>query len=243
MTRDQSLFVEFFSGSEHLTAEFASKGFVVLPIDIRKGKHFDMRKFELPALIKDFVIEHHKNGGTIYCHFAPPCNTYSSARYPKIRSTQHPNGLPKKLLTARDRVILAHANRVAKHTLHLMTEFSAAQIPVTIENPNSSLLFKTKQFKKWATAHGAGKTVLDYCMFGEGYRKRTALYSTPAPLLNGLKRLCPGTSAGGHEHSVQLSGWGTHGKNLATNKGSSAYPKQLCTEWSCIVISMLRPVD
>ena len=60
-----------------------------------------------------------------------------------------------------------------------------------MENPSSSLLFKTKQFKKWATAHGAGNTVLDYCMLGEGYRKRTALYSTPALLFNGLDRGVP----------------------------------------------------
>ena len=65
-----------------------------------------------------------------------------------------------------------------------MTEFSAIRILVAVENPNSCLLFKTQQFKKWATAHGAGKTVLDYCTFGEGYRKRTALYATPAPLFN-----------------------------------------------------------
>ena len=94
-----------------------------------------MHKFELIALIKDFVIKHRKNGGNSYCHFAQPCNTYSSARYPKIRSTQHPNGLPNNFLTARDRVVLARPNRVTKRTLQLMTEFSVAQIPTTMENP------------------------------------------------------------------------------------------------------------
>ena len=104
---DQPLFVDVFAGSENLTAAFALQGFAVMPIDIRKGTEFDMHGNAMPAFIKDVVMQHHKKGGIVYCHFAPPCSTYSSARFPKIRTTRHPNGIAKNLLATRERVVLA----------------------------------------------------------------------------------------------------------------------------------------
>ena len=123
--------------------------------------------------------------------FCPAVQHVQLGQVPKIRTTQHPNGITKKLLTPRECVVLAHANRVTKHTLDLMTVLSAANIPVSIENPSASLVYTTKQFKKWSASRGAGKTIVDYCMYGEGFRKRTALFSTPPGLLTGVCKICP----------------------------------------------------
>ena len=149
------------------------------------------------------------------------------ARYPKIRSRDHPRGLPARQLSTKDKEVLRRANRVTDCALKLMTEFSLEGHLVSIEQPAGSLLFKDPGFLKWASRSGAVPTVVDYCMYGMPYRKRTALWGPPSLGLSQLARRCPGVSSK-HKRPKTLSGWGQKKKCLATWKGCAAYPPQLC---------------
>ena len=80
-----------------------------------KGRNILMNK------IKDFEAQF---GWKPYVHFAPPCSTYSQARYPKIRSKSHPAGLHARQLPFHSRKALKHANKTTQNPRHMMTDLS-----------------------------------------------------------------------------------------------------------------------
>ena len=166
-----------------------------------------------------------------YVHFAPPCSTYSQARFPKIRSSSHPGGLPTQEVTAHDRAVLKYANTVTRNTFAVMSELSDAGYMVSLEQPAINLMLKHNIFKSWAHKSGTVPVIVDDGQFGMPYRKRTAVWCAPGPLLAGLERKGPGCS-GGHQHAASLSSWDRkHERRAPTSHGCSAYPAQLCTEW------------
>ena len=221
-------FIEVFAGSCHLSQAFSKLGYQTFPIDVKINAQHDLGSGN--NIVMDVVCKlEAETGLKPYIHFAPPCSTYSQARYPRIRSSACPGGLPASQLTAHDRDVLKYANKITKNTFHAMRELSRKGYPVTLEQPSGSLMLKVKLFKTWACESGALPTVLDYCQFGMLYRKRTCLWSSPGAFLTGLARKCPGN----HKHKATLSGWSVNKESRCpTSRGCSAYPPQLCDEWA-----------
>jgi hypothetical protein len=147
----------------------------------------------------------------------PPCR----------RSTQFPDGLPGRSLSKRDRDIVRKANIVTEHTFKLAERACARGIRVSIENPVASYMWKSKHAA--SVCDKFHKVTVDYCMFGEPWRKRTSIYCGPDDFLRDLHRLCDR----GHEH-VRLSGWREFpGQEMVpTGKGSAAYGPALCSAWA-----------
>ena len=74
--------MEVFSGSGNLSNALGHQGFNASAIDIANDPEDDLANpSSVPALVEEVV---HTN--TRYAHLAPPCNTFSIARYPKIRT-------------------------------------------------------------------------------------------------------------------------------------------------------------
>ena len=71
--------MEVFAGTGQLSKAMGKQGCVTEMVDLLHGAECDM---STPA-----VVEHHvQSSDTLkYAHFAPPCDTYSVARWPKIR--------------------------------------------------------------------------------------------------------------------------------------------------------------
>ena len=226
-------FVEVFAGSCHLSHAFNDAGHPNYSFDVKLDEAHNMiteKGLDL-ARLKIHELKAAAGGTLPYIHFAPPCSTYSQARYPKIRSTSNPQGLPANQLTQHDKNILKHANKITANTFKLMTELTQQGFPVSIEQPASSLMLRLKSFKGWAAQSGASPVLVDYCQFGMAYRKRTVLWTSPAGFLAGLERRCPGLSDD-HQHQSSLSGWDKNkDRRLATSLGCSAYPGRLCREW------------
>ena len=105
-----------------------------------------------------------------YMHFGQPCNTLTIARYPRIRSIEYPEGFPWLRGKLRDDVELG--NTIVNHTFKIMELCCERGIPISIENPHSSYLWKLPVFLKWAERWSPDVVVLDYCRFGTLYRTR-----------------------------------------------------------------------
>ena len=232
-------FIECFSGSGHLTQAWSEGSHTVFPMDISRGDEHDMHNVDVGGalLLKQCALMVRATGKKPVVHFAPPCCTYSAARYPKIRTKDYPHGLPANVLNPLEKKTLAYANRVTKNTCRIMTFLSELGIPVHFEQPHGSLMQRERCFRGWVASSGAAKCVVDYCCFGVPYRKRTAIWCSPPWLLDGLARQCPGD----HEHTATLSNWGQKERNRATGAGSSAYPVQLCKAWRAAVLANLHP--
>ena len=72
---------EIFAGSGNLSAAFRRHGLMTHEFDLKLSARHDMSK---PTSVNNFLqlVQQHN---AAYVHMAPPCNTFSRARYPVIR--------------------------------------------------------------------------------------------------------------------------------------------------------------
>ena len=157
-----------------------------------------------------------------------------------------PDGVPD--LNHRDKITVRIANAVTNNTFKVITAFCRAGVHVSVENPHNSLLWRCKAYQKWAATFNVHEVVVDYCQFGEPYRKRTRLVTWGPGMqshsfLVALARRCPGVCAN-HGH-VNLSGWrprvdGDIAPEMRTTKGTAAYPLTLCETWADVVANHCR---
>lgn len=145
------------------------------------------------------------------------------------RSKAYPEGKPG--LSAKDRRIVAHANRITSNCFKLIRARCLANKPWSLENPVGSLLWSTRAWKSIAREFKPKKVVVDYCRYGALYRKRTTLMTWDASrpdFLRTLELRC--RCVGKHR---RLGNWGEQRKlNWPTARGSAAYPDALCTAWA-----------
>ena len=78
---DNIVVAEVFCGEGVLADACRSIGMTALQFDLLQSPLHDMSKSANVAAMKSDLL----NNGVGYCHFAPPCNTYSAARFPKLR--------------------------------------------------------------------------------------------------------------------------------------------------------------
>ena len=230
-------FVEVFAGSQTFTKVWQGMGHTVFPMDIKLNPEHDFSRIATVDAVWARVetMTRDCGGKPPAVHLAPPCCTYSMARWPRLRSSARPRGLPAALLTPDQKKVVKYSNRISKNAFVLMNKLAAGGVPHCFEQPVGSLLMKDLDFKSWASRWGAQRAVIDQCQFGRPYRKRTVIWGVPSGLLDGLARICPGD----HVHTATLSGWGSRDRNQPTNQGSSAYPVRLCAEWRAIMLKNL----
>jgi len=73
------------------------------------------------------------------------------------------------------RTVLRKSNQITRNTFSLIGECLAKQIPFSIENPDSSYLWKTVQYRQLCKKVHMQEVVLDYCQYGMKFRKRTKI--------------------------------------------------------------------
>jgi hypothetical protein len=126
--------LEVFSGSGHLSQAMTKQGFSAVQVDIEMGPQNDMSD----SRVGNMVLNRALKNNTVYGHLAPPCNTYTRARWPKLRSKEYPEGVPG--LSDGDQAVVDIANRITQNTFQLATDLMANGVQVSIENPQTSLL-------------------------------------------------------------------------------------------------------
>jgi hypothetical protein len=184
----------------------------------------------------------------------------SQAVWPKIRSRKYPHGLPNLTMSQKQRVRLG--NLIAKNCLDLAKIFALRGAAVTIENPDTSMLWHTKYYKGLFRAMARDDSMCikevktDYCRFGVPYKKRTRITTIHTKcfaflddtFLPSVGILCQG----GHQHTT-LSGWKPKPKanaspaakaKAAANQnrptaGTAEYPPLLCAAWAKDVATYL----
>ncbi|CAK9104678.1 Uncharacterized protein SCF082_LOCUS48825, partial [Durusdinium trenchii] len=161
---------EVFAGCGALSKEMSRRGFVTKAVDfLLGGPEHDMSNDGVCQTLGDEFLKY------TYVHFAPPCNTFSAARYPKLRTKQYPLGLPEH----QDDPQLRLANKIIENMSKMAKRLADNYVIVSIENPRSSVLWhhpKIVALQAQARAHGFWDTVdLDYCQFGMEYKKATRL--------------------------------------------------------------------
>ena len=108
-----------------------------------------------------------------------------------------------------------------------------------------SLLWHTARWQKIQDAIGPSRVTVDFCHFGEPYRKRTTIPAwspTNTGFLDKLSRRFPGTSKD-HVHA-DLSGWGWSAgtTGMPTGKGSARHPDRLVRHWAMLIAAYFKSI-
>ena len=223
---------EVCAGSQHLSQALQAEGCSIQPIDIAiGGQDHDLS-------ITDNVDRLRADDTEDYNHYAPPCSTYSSCRFPKIRSSSFPEGL--RGLCKRDRQLLTKANRITNNVMRLLLGHCEVGHAWSIENPAGSLLWKTRAWRRVLRVAKPSKATVNYCQFGMPYRKRTTIFTwSPGDKTFCLAELAVPCTC--KKHAQTLSSWDRNtSRRLPTKGGSAAYPPALCKAWARAVVKYLR---
>ena len=243
LTRDfvmlhPQVFVEVFSGSGRLSRAVCQRGGFVIQWDIQLGSAYDLSKPEVQRLLRGWVI-----AGKVWgIHIATPCASFSIARggwNPSLRSREFPLGLPD--LNPRSRQQVDAGNLLARVSVGLVLLARRMMIPVTLENPASSFLFRIPSFRHAIELPGASVITTEFCMYGTPYRKSTTLIGFNVDLSALGQHRCIHKPRGrcrrtGLPH-LALAGLDSQG-NFKT-ASAQAYPRKLCTILVCCFINAI----
>ena len=212
----KGVFLEIFSGTARLTAAVREAGFACAPaIDILYGSHHDLRRRATQLALLSWI----KAGWISVVHLGTPCTVFSRARH-CIRDTERAR--------EKERVGL----EFAWFTAEVIETCRQHNIKWSLENPRFSRLFEVPVL---ATSLRDSFVVdLDFCRYGEPYRKATRIHTNNPDLLT-LKKGC-----NHKKHDIVLRGSERiieNGKKISVpkTKNAGAYPYELVKVWAQII--------
>ena len=155
----------------------ATRNFDVFEFDIRWHLKNDLLSQSVQRRIRGWI----RSGLIVAVWMGPPCNSFSRARDrpggpPPLRSDEHPNGLPN--LAPHDAEKVRCGNTLARFSISIFQCCAYLQVPATIENPETSRLWKLESFQTARLTSRTTWTSTDFCQDGTPWRKRTAFLST-----------------------------------------------------------------
>ena len=225
-----TVFLELFAGEAGLTKAVQKLGFKVMEpgdinvagnvkvnLDLLNNNHFKAIK----KLVKSKKVR--------WLHAAPPCKTFSRARrsdglmrLKRLRSEEHPEGLePKSELVKEANLLAGRAAQLA------LLQYKAGGA-FTLENPETSLIWKYKPVQRLLKLEGVKLYSGDQCEFNGEYKKPTSWLGW-APFAEVLCKRCRGEPE--HDHPA-LQGFTVDfwGQQVWKTALAAEYPQGLCEE-------------
>ena len=226
--RSRALLSGIFSGCGRLCRAISSKGIQAFEIDNATNPEDDV----LDPLTESAIVELLLSGAVFMVWLGMPCATFSVARRHDglgpgpIRSDSYPMGLP--WTRGRDRAKLITGNQLFFFTMRIVCICLCLKIPVVLENPMSSRCWITPILQQLLHWNMLQVNDLDFCQFGERWKKPTRLASNFIDL-SSLRLTCKGTflhcSYSGKRH-IQLKGTENSGRYMTLI--AQPYPYILC---------------
>ena len=224
----ESDFIEVFVGSAPVTNALCLHARIVSqPWDLSLGDQFDVLKHGeifLQALGKGLVQS---------IHLATPCQSFSKARNPPLRSTDFPEGLPN--LTSNQQVLVDTGNSLAAFTAAAVRAAIKSDLYFSVENPQESYLWIQPLVRQISAEPGVGYTRVFYNHFGMPWLKPTVfMHNTPT-----LHELAEGTGEVTLP-SVRLRGMVcVEGQMVFRTALASTYPVQLAEAYARLLADAL----
>ena len=239
------LFIELCAGAGMLSYCFKEVGFQILPVDHKANRfhphvhlvHLDLTR-EHSWRFLDTVLEEYD---VCFVHAAPPCGTCFRARDIElgddasrpVRSLQFPWGVDGLMPTEQARVDAA--NGIYQGMCRFLERCTVLQIPWSVENPASSLLW---QIPVWSKLSRHARFVeFAACAWGSKRPTKKAFLTT-LPGLSMLEAQCPGN----HIHEPHSRKRRADGSWHSATSAEVAHPRELCVAIrQCVMASQAYP--
>jgi len=197
--------LELCSGTGSVGRAFSARGWRVTSVDLDPRAHATITS-DIHDVSADDIVA--RFGPVDFIWASPPCTHYSCAR--------------TKASTPRD---LEGSDAIVQKVLDLARELGAKFL---MENPYTGLL-RTRP-----VVAGIPMRVVDYCMYGAPYRKRTALWTNTefAPTRALCSYNCGSCEGRRHKERAQRGSWAGAGGGRRSQGLRTLYalPEALCAE-------------
>ena len=216
-------FYECFAGSAGLTNAVRALG-VIAEADEASDGGTNFLDIDAVDELKKKLRAKQLDGHRVALHLAPPCSTFSRARdrgrRTRLRSRDHPEGLPGKRLQVKE------ANAIADTAWDLARWAADQGMLVSLENPRSSYLWEFVE-RSGDSGEGWHDVTLSQCRFGAPYQKPTILrcWNWRPEKLEKTCVLRDGTFTCGRS---QQDGHETLEFGKSSTAAAAAYPEGLC---------------
>ena len=167
--------LEIFAGTARICQCFNEQCVPMYPIDICLFSGHNV----LDKAVEHRIFNWIRSGrvGFIWCGM--PCTSFSRARKwdglgpGPLRSPEALWGLPN--LSASDHRKVLTGNNLLLFTLRLLRLCEKCHVPYALENPHSSMAWDIDKMQSFISAFSPSIVYLDYCQFGEIWKKPTRL--------------------------------------------------------------------
>lgn len=175
VNRPRRFCIEIFAGTARVSQSLQAVGFTAYPIDICLFPSHNVLNPDVAKGIFNFM----RHGRVQLLWIGMPCTTFSRARRNDglgpgpLRSPEHLWGLLN--LKPSDRRKLQEGNQLFRFTIKLLELCEAYSIPYVLENPLTSMAWDMEPMRYFISHYSPKICELDFCMFGEIWRKPTKL--------------------------------------------------------------------
>ena len=214
-SKPKGIFLEVFAGTSRLTQAIQELGLSTLtPMEIKSGGQFDLRRRSTQQVVLAWI----RSGRVAYVHFGTPCAVFSRARH-FIRHKQRAE--------EKERVGV----ELALFTAEAIATCQRYSVEWSIENPRNSRLFQLPFLSQLLSSRHSCCVDIDFCMYGEDYKKPTRIYTSCKNLHQLAVACCH------KKHKCNLRGSEVRlvdgkRKTVPKTQAAGAYPRQLVTYWA-----------
>lgn len=171
----KKLFFEIFSGSGRVAKQIESMGHICIQIDICNDIPVNVAQPD----IADILVHHIMLGCVSGVWLGTPCKSWLRRKRGRpLRTTgKFIWGHPDALACPKDRRRIKHGNILAKVSYRIIYACHLYSIPWAMENPRSSLIWKTPAFLRVKAWVGVDVQLTHMCVYGERYKRSTHIMS------------------------------------------------------------------
>ena len=220
----QDTFLEIFSGDCVLTLAMSLTDLqTILPWDLRFGAEFDVLEHG------DLILQKSKAGALSWVHLGTPCQTFTWARRPQLRSTVSPFGLSE--LSRRQLKLVARGNELALFSLEVCQCQVKSGNFFSIENPELSWLWILPPMIQLRRSQGVSTVRVLFSDFQVPFRKPTVFVHN-SECLHELAK----SESSWHGRTIKLRGLAKYdGKLQFRTRLAQSYPPLLCIKFAGLV--------
>jgi hypothetical protein len=220
--------LEIFAGTARITSALLRRGLRAFPIDICLHQSHNL----LDVHVEHRIIHLLESGRVQFLWLGMPCTSFSVARKNDgvgpgpLRDDDNLFGF--KSLTGKNLQKVQDGNNLLRLSLRLLAVCEQHGIPYALENPMSSFAWKMPNMKKFIAQFRPQLIHLDYCCFGEMWKKPTTLMgnfwnmATLALRCRSSSNICSNTL----QPHVRLTGVDDNGVFMTLK--AQPYPLEFC---------------
>lgn len=238
-SRPRRFCLEIFAGTARITSALQRVGILTYPIDIDIFPSHNV----LDPTVAHTILNWISGNRVKLVWLGMPCTTFSRARRDDgvgplpLRDSGHLWGLP--YLKRHDLAKLVDGNRLFQFTMKVLHLCQQHSVPYVLENPLTSMAWEMPPLVKFSKVYSPHVCDLDFCCYGECWRKPTRLLYNFMDL-SSLARRCSGTflkCSNTKRPHVPLTGKDANG--IYMTRRAQPYPLPLTSEFAHIAAQLL----